>query len=136
MANGKTEAAALTYGEIADVVLGALKPPRILYKLILGLLGAGAMAMLWIWVYQVRSGMWVTGLGIPVGWAVYITNFVFWVGIGHAGTLISAILHLVRSRWRTSVSRAAEAMTVFAVLTAALFPLVHIGRLWVFYYII
>ena len=88
------------------------------------------------WIYQVKMGMRVTGLSIPVGWAFYITNFVFWVGIGHAGTLISAILHLVRSRWRTAVSRSAEAMTVFAVVTAALFPLIHLGRVWVFYYII
>ena len=132
----KAEAAALTYGEITDVVLNALKPPRPLYWLILTLLGAGAVAALWIWVYQVRMGMWVTGLSIPIGWATYITNFVFWVGIGHAGTLISAILHLVRSRWRTAVSRSAEAMTVFAVMTAGLFPLVHLGRVWVFYYII
>ena len=126
----------LTYGEISNVVLSALKPPGLLYKIVLTLLGLGAMTALWIWVYQVRVGMWVTGLSIPIGWATYITNFVFWVGIGHAGTLISAILHLVRSRWRTSVARSAEAMTVFAVMTAGLFPLVHLGRLWVFYYII
>jgi molybdopterin-containing oxidoreductase family membrane subunit len=127
---------ALTYGEISDVVLGAMKPPRLLYKAIVALLGAGAVAGFCTWVYQVRAGMWVTGLSIPIGWGTYITNFVFWVGIGHAGTLVSAILHLVRSRWRTSVSRAAEAMTVFAVMTAALFPLVHLGRVWVFYYIV
>jgi Ni/Fe-hydrogenase subunit HybB-like protein len=138
MTNGDTEAkaSALTYGEITDVVLNALKPPRLLYRIAITLLGLGATAALWIWVYQVRVGMWVTGLSVPVGWATYITNFVFWVGIGHAGTLISAILHLVRSRWRTAVSRSAEAMTVFAVMTAGLFPLVHLGRLWVFYFIV
>jgi molybdopterin-containing oxidoreductase family membrane subunit len=81
-------------------------------------------------------GLGITGLHIPIGWSPYITNFVFWIGIGHAGTLISAILFLVRSRWRTAIARSSEAMTVFAVLTAAMFPLIHLGRLWVFYYII
>ncbi|MCX6168081.1 MAG: polysulfide reductase NrfD [Ignavibacteriales bacterium] len=73
-------------------------------------------------------GMW--GNNIPVGWAFDITNFVFWVGIGHAGTLISAILFLFRQKWRTGIARAAEAMTIFAVMTAGLFPLIHVGRPW------
>lgn len=73
-------------------------------------------------------GMW--GNNIPVGWAFDITNFVFWIGIGHAGTLISAILFLFRQRWRTAISRFAEAMTIFAVMTAGLFPLIHVGRPW------
>ena len=64
----------------------------------------------------------------PVMWGVYITTFVFWVGIAHAGTLISAILFLFRAKWRNAVNRGAEAMTVFAVLIAAMFPLIHIGR--------
>ena len=66
----------------------------------------------------------------------YITTFVFWVGIGHAGTLISAILFLFRSRWRTAVYRVAEAMTVFAVMTAGLFPIIHLGRQWFFYWLL
>ena len=69
-------------------------------------------------------------------WLVYITTFVFWIGIGHAGTLISAILFLFRSPWRTAVYRATEAMTVFAVMTAGLFPIIHIGRQWVFYWLL
>ena len=73
-------------------------------------------------------GMW--GLNKTVGWAWDITNFVWWVGIGHAGTLISAILLLFRQRWRMSINRAAEAMTIFAVICAAQFPLMHMGRLW------
>jgi molybdopterin-containing oxidoreductase family membrane subunit len=73
-------------------------------------------------------GLW--GNNQPVGWAVPIVNFVFWVGIGHAGTLISAILFLFRQRWRTGISRFAEAMTIFAVITAGLFPLIHTGRPW------
>ena len=82
------------------------------------------------WVYQISYGMGVTGLNAPVYWGVYITDFVFWVGIGHAGTLISAILFLFRAKWRNTVNRSAEAMTVFAVITAGLFPLIHVGRIW------
>jgi Ni/Fe-hydrogenase subunit HybB-like protein len=80
--------------------------------------------------YLISTGVGVWGLMIPVGWAWDITNFVFWIGIGHAGTLISAILFLLRQRWRTSINRAAEAMTIFAVICAGLFPLIHIGRVW------
>jgi molybdopterin-containing oxidoreductase family membrane subunit len=71
-----------------------------------------------------------------VNWAIYITNFVFWVGIAHSGTLISAVLYLFRARYRTSFNRAAEAMTVFALMVAGLFPLIHLGRSWVFYYLL
>jgi len=78
------------------------------------------------WTYQIYLGLGVTGLRTPQYWALYITSFVFWIGIGHAGTLISAILYLFRARWRTSVYRAAEAMTVFAVMTAGLFPILHL----------
>jgi Ni/Fe-hydrogenase subunit HybB-like protein len=126
----------LTYGEVNEIVLGPLKAPRLGYWLALAALASGVLLALGCWVYQTQVGLGITGLNQPVGWAPYITNFVFWVGIAHSGTLISAILHLVRSRWRTSVSRAAEAMTVFAVMTAGLFPMIHLGRLWVFYYII
>jgi molybdopterin-containing oxidoreductase family membrane subunit len=80
--------------------------------------------------YLISTGVGVWGLMIPVGWAWDITNFVFWIGIGHAGTLISAILFLLRQRWRTSINRAAEAMTIFAVMCAGIFPLIHIGRVW------
>src|SRR5688572_29098829 len=80
--------------------------------------------------YQMATGIGTWGLNRTVGWAFDITNFVFWIGIGHAGTLISAILFLLRQRWRTSVNRAAEAMTLFAVICASLFPLIHLGRPW------
>src|SRR2546423_6977890 len=69
-------------------------------------------------------------------WAMYIPTFVFWIGIGHAGTLISAILYLFRARWRTSIYRAAEAMTIFAVMTAGLFPLIHAGRMLFSYHLL
>jgi Ni/Fe-hydrogenase subunit HybB-like protein len=93
-------------------------------------IGAGCVA------YEVSTGIGVWGLNKTVGWAFDITNFVFWVGIGHAGTLISAILLLFRQRWRTSINRSAEAMTIFAVMCAALFPLIHMGRPWLFFFVL
>ena len=86
-------------------------------------------------VRAIREGLGVAGIGWPVGWGVYITTFVFWVGIAHSGTLISAVLFLFRVRWRSSIYRSAEAVTVFAVLTAGLFPLIHLGRPWVAYWL-
>ena len=80
--------------------------------------------------YQVSTGVGVWGLNSPVFWAWDITNFVFWIGIGHAGTLISAILFLTRQKWRTAVNRSAEAMTIFAVICAGIFPAFHVGRVW------
>ncbi len=99
------------------------------------LVGFTLAAGVFAWGYQIWIGLGVTGLRTPQMWALYITNFVFWIGIGHAGTLISAILYLFRARWRTSIYRAAEAMTVFAVLTAGLFPLIHVGRVWFAYWL-
>jgi len=89
------------------------------------------VALTYILVYGV--GVW--GINIPVGWGFAIINFVWWIGIGHAGTLISAILLLLRQQWRTSINRFAEAMTLFAVACAGLFPLVHMGRPWMGYWL-
>lgn len=86
--------------------------------------------------HQVWTGIGTWGLNKTVGWAWDITNFVFWVGIGHAGTLISAILLLLRQKWRTSVNRAAEAMTLFAVMCAGIFPLIHMGRPWLAFWML
>jgi molybdopterin-containing oxidoreductase family membrane subunit len=81
-------------------------------------------------LYLMSSGVGIWGVSQPVMWGWGIINFVWWIGIGHAGTLISAILFLLRQRWRTGVNRAAEAMTIFAVMCAGIFPLIHIGRIW------
>jgi molybdopterin-containing oxidoreductase family membrane subunit len=86
--------------------------------------------------YLMALGVGTWGLNRSVGWAFDITNFVFWIGIGHAGTLISAILFLFRQKWRTAVNRSAEAMTLIAVICAGLFPVIHMGRPWLFYWII
>ncbi len=95
-----------------------------LLLLLLGLIG-----------YLVWEGTGVWGLNNPVAWGWAIVNFVFWVGIGHAGTLISAVLFLFRQKWRTSINRFAEAMTIFAVICALVFPTIHVGRIWLLYYI-
>ncbi len=85
--------------------------------------------------YMVLTGVGILGNNIPVAWGFPIANFVFWVGIAHAGTLISAILHLFRQQWRTSINRFAEAMTIFAVICAGLWPAIHIGRAWLPYWL-
>ncbi|HEX2658157.1 MAG TPA: NrfD/PsrC family molybdoenzyme membrane anchor subunit [Polyangia bacterium] len=85
--------------------------------------------------YEILTGIGTWGLNRTVGWAFDITNFVFWVGIGHAGTLISAILFLFRQKWRTSINRSAEAMTLIAVMCAGVFPLIHMGRPWVGFFV-
>jgi len=108
-------------------------PPRGWYVvfgislMLLSLLGVSVGYLFWE-----GTGIW--GLNNPVGWGWAIVNFVFWVGIGHAGTLISAILFLFRQKWRTSINRSAEAMTLFAVACALIFPGIHVGRIWVAYY--
>ena len=116
-------------------VLYALKKPSLMYwaglALAIILVIFGAIS----WSVQIRKGLGVTGLNNPVGWGTYITNFVFWVGIAHSGTLISAILFLFRAKFRSRFNRSAEAMTVFAVMTAGLFPLIHLGRVWFFYWL-
>jgi molybdopterin-containing oxidoreductase family membrane subunit len=84
--------------------------------------------------YLIWTGLGVWGLNSPVGWGFAIVNFVWWVGIGHAGTLISAILYLFRQKWRTGINRFAEAMTIFAVICALMFPTIHVGRIWLIWF--
>ena len=126
-----------TYASVTDQISAIVltrKTPR-------GWLIAFAVASMLVMVLMVSvyhllaKGTGVWGLNIPVGWAFDITNFVWWIGIGHAGTLISAILLLFRQEWRTSINRFAEAMTLFAVACAGLFPLLHLGRPWLFYWL-
>jgi len=99
-------------------------------------LGAVMLAGFATWVYQVYFGLGVTGDNWPVHWAFHETNFVFWIGISHAGTLISAILRLVNATWRRPVTRCAEVITAFALSIGALFPLVHLGRPWLAWWLI
>ncbi|MFT5141721.1 MAG: Ni/Fe-hydrogenase subunit HybB-like protein [Rhodothermales bacterium] len=96
----------------------------------------GLMILLVMIAYLFWNGVGVWGLNNPVGWGFAIVNFVFWVGIGHAGTLISAILFLFRQQWRTAINRSAEAMTIFAVMCALIFPGIHVGRVWSAYWML
>lgn len=101
------------------------------------LVGLGLFGLLNVVIYLLMSiGVGIWGINIPIAWAFAITNFVWWIGIGHAGTLISAFLLLMHQKWRTSINRFAEAMTIFAVACAGLFPLLHMGRPWLFYYLL
>ena len=93
------------------------------------------MVLLYAIAYLLVKGVGIWGINVPVGWGFAIVNFVWWIGIGHAGTLISAILLLLHQKWRTSINRFAEAMTLFAVACAGLFPLLHMGRPWFFYWL-
>src|SRR5678815_3244825 len=93
------------------------------------------MMMLFAIAYLVVKGTGIWGVTIPIGWGFAIVNFVWWIGIGHAGTLISAILLLLRQSWRNSINRFAEAMTLFAVASAGIFPLIHVGRPWLAYWL-
>jgi Ni/Fe-hydrogenase subunit HybB-like protein len=124
-----------TFADIDRSVRAILEPPGVRYWIWIGFLLTLVLIGTGLWTNQIYNGLQVTGLGDPVMWAVYITNFVFWVGIAHSGTLISAILFLFRTRWRTAVYRAAETMTIFAVATAGLFPVIHLGRAWFFYWL-
>jgi Ni/Fe-hydrogenase subunit HybB-like protein len=121
--------------DIQAKVLATQRRPGAVHMLLIALAGGAAVLGGWCWSLQIRYGMQMSGLNRPVGWAVYITNFVFWVGIAHSGTLISAVLFLLRARFRTAVYRVAEAMTVFGVMTAGLFPIIHLGRPWFAYWL-
>ena len=126
-----------TYGSVTDKISSIVLTqgtPRgwylgfgIAFLLVMGLLYAVTVLL------AIGVGVW--GIDIPVGWGFAIINFVWWIGIGHAGTLISAILLLLHQRWRTSINRFAEAMTIFAVCCAGVFPLIHVGRPWLAYWL-
>jgi Ni/Fe-hydrogenase subunit HybB-like protein len=124
------------FAAIDNLVLDTLKPPPRIYWVVVAFLGLGIGLGAICWVYQIFVGIGVGGQNNPVHWGTYLINFVFWVGIAHSGTLISAILHLFRAGWRNPIARAAETMTVFAVCTAGLFPFIHLGRVWLVHYIL
>src|SRR5512143_401463 len=125
-----------TYAEVNRDIVATLLPPNRKWLLGMGLVVLGVAFGGFCWAYQLKDGLGITGYTPPIFWGSYITTFVFWVGIAHSGSLISAILLLFRSAWRTAVYRAAEAMTVFPVMTAGLFPILHLGRAWFFYWVV
>ena len=121
---------------LADDLLRPLFQTSWRFYLLVALLSAVVFAGGAAWIVQAWQGYGVTGIRWPVFWGFYVTNFVFWIGISHAGTLISAILRLVNARWRRPVTRCAEAITVFALMIGALFPIIHLGRPWLFFWLV
>ena len=130
---GRYSDAAIT-DKIADIVLA--RPTH--WGWVVGVAIGGALTLLFLVAisYLLAKGVGIWGINQPVAWAFAITNFVWWVGIGHAGTFISAFLLLLRQSWRTSINRFAEAMTIFAVAMAGVMPILHLGRPWFFYWLI
>ena len=127
-----------TYERVSEQIAGVqIKHPHpkfwfVGFTIVFAMLLMFCVAVAWLLYYG--PGIW--GINIPVAWGFAITNFVWWIGIGHAGTFISAILLLLHQKWRTPINRFTEAMTLFAVICAGLFPLMHLGRPWVFYFIL
>ncbi|MGQ9809344.1 MAG: NrfD/PsrC family molybdoenzyme membrane anchor subunit [Armatimonadota bacterium] len=130
-----TEQAIEQHHRLERDILAAMSRPTGWYWVALGISIAAFLMGMGLWLYMILTGMGVAGINNPVGWGVFIVDFVFWVGIAHSGTLISAVLFLFRARFRSRFNRAAEAMTIFAVMTAGLFPLIHLGRVWFAYWL-
>jgi Ni/Fe-hydrogenase subunit HybB-like protein len=122
--------------KMSDDLLRPLLQTSWRFYLLVAFLGAIVVAGLVTWVWQMWNGFGVSGINNPVFWAFYITNFLFWIGISHAGTLISAILRLVNAGWRRPVTRCAEVITAFALMIGAMFPIIHLGRPWLFFWLV
>jgi Ni/Fe-hydrogenase subunit HybB-like protein len=125
-----------TFGTVTDQIASVVLTRRTPIFWIACFAGGFSLLLLFLWslALLLAKGVGIWGIKIPVGWGFAITNFVWWIGIGHAGTLISAILLLLNQTWRNSINRFAEAMTLFAVACAGMFPLLHMGRPWLFYW--
>lgn len=125
-----------TYGSVTDKISSIVLSRRtpLVWFIAFVIASAGTAMLFGTIAYLLYRGVGIWGINVPVGWGFDIVNFVWWIGIGHAGTLISAILLLFRQQWRTSINRFAEAMTLFAVACAGLYPLLHMGRPWFFYW--
>lgn len=124
------------YKTVNEDILRTLEPPKVGWYVLFVTAFSVMLIGAFCWTHQILRGLGVAGITHPIMWGVFITDFVFWVGIAHSGTLISAVLYLFRARWRVPIYRVAEAMTVFAVATAGLFPIIHLGRPWNFYWLL
>ncbi len=122
--------------KISEIVLAPLAKTPLGWHAVMGVASVGVIALVTTIVHLVTTGIGIWGNNVPVGWAFDIINFVWWIGIGHAGTLISAVLLLLRQQWRTSINRFAETMTIFAVACAGMYPLLHTGRPWLAYWLL
>lgn len=122
--------------QLNDEMLSSIRTPTWRWYGLAFLLGTVVAWGLYAFCYMIATDMSCTGLNRPVMWGVFIINFVFWIGLSHSGTMVSAILRLCRANWRRPILRAAETMTVFTVAVGGMFPLIHLGRNWVFHYLI
>ena len=127
-----------SFGSVTDKIAAIAQTRPTTLRWLIGFAVSFCLVMLLFWsiAYLLVKGVGIWGINMPVAWGFAIVNFVWWIGIGHAGTLISAILLLLRQEWRTSINRFAEAMTLFAVACAGIFPLFHMGRPWFFYWLL
>src|SRR5438067_2016764 len=126
-----------TYATVTDKISSIVLTRKWSLNWLVGFGVAFMLVMLLMYsvTYLFVKGIGIWGVNVPIAWGFAIINFVWWIGIGHAGTLISAILLLLRQEWRTSINRFAEAMTLFAVACAGLFPILHLGRPWLAYWL-
>lgn len=129
-------APSVSYEQVDEDILATLNPPGFGWFMLFATALCGVAVGGFSWYQQIKNGIGLAGITHPIMWGVYITDFVFWVGIAHSGTLISAVLYLFRAKWRIAIYRIAEAMTVFAVATAGLFPIIHLGRPANFYWLL
>ncbi|MBI5562459.1 MAG: polysulfide reductase NrfD [Deltaproteobacteria bacterium] len=135
MAQQEPESNNLTYKGVNEDVMGIITRSGLGYYLLTGAFALAAIGLFIMpWAYQIYLGQGVTGLNAPVFWGIYLVNFVFWVGIAHAGTLISAMLFITQTPWRRAIARGAETMTLFALVLVTLFIFIHMGRPWNFYW--
>src|ERR1035437_10516925 len=125
----------IAWAKINGDVLKSLAAPRAMYWVILVIALMMFGVGLGCEIYQYQIGMGVENVNNPHVWSLYIATFIFWIGMSHSGTLLSAILHLMHADWRKPIYRFAEAMTTFSLMTAGLFVIVHLGTLWQFYYV-
>ncbi len=126
----------VAWAKINEDVLRSLEAPRKTFWIVLAVCAQLDLSGVLAEIYQYKTGMGVALMNRPHYWQLYISNFVFWIGMSHSGTLLSAILLLTKADWRKPIYRFAEAMTLFSILTAAIFPIIHLGRVWNFYWII
>src|SRR5215217_3738804 len=125
-----------SFHEVTDIIAGPTETKLTsTWILLLMLSGSLMLLMAGMFGYLFWEGTGVWGINTPVAWGWDIVNFVWWIGIGHAGTLISAILFLFRQKWRTAINRFSEAMTIFAVICAGIYPGIHVGRVWFAYWL-
>ncbi len=120
-----------TYAQVNDDILRTMLETGPKYWTLLGTMIAIAVLCFFVpWIYQLNVGVGVAGMNQHSVWGTYLSNFIFWIGLSHSGTLLSAVLHITNSSWRKAIYRSAEAMTLFSLMTAALFVMVHVGRVW------